>query len=215
MIFFFLNDIHPTVNCSCDYSFTSIPFLDVNFSLHNGKIVTDLYTKPADKPQYLLHSSCHPIHTKRAIPFSLALRLRRICSTNETFTLWTNELIDYPYKRGYNRYFLQREIQRVNNITRTEALTPSETSTLDKPERVPLVITYNRALRSISSIIRKHFHILISSPRCYNVFKAAPIVAYRRSSNLSDFLVRAKLHNLTQHNQPQGSYPCGKKLSHL
>ena len=182
MIFFFLNDIHPTVNCSCDYSFTSIPFLDVNFSLHNGKIVTDLYTKPADKPQYLLHSSCHPIHTKRAIPFSLALRLRRICSTNETFTLWTNELIDYPYKRGYNRYFLQREIQRVNNITRTEALTPSETSTLDKPERVPLVITYNRALRSISSIIRKHFHILISSPRCYNVFKAAPIVAYRRST---------------------------------
>ena len=182
MIFFFLNDIHPTVNCSCDYSFTFIPFLDVNFSLHNGKIVTDLYTKPADKPQYLLRSSCHPIHTKRAIPFSLALRLRRICSTNETFTLRTNERIDYPYKRGYNRYFLQREIQRVNNITRTEALKPPDTSTLDKPERVPLVITYNSALRSISSIIRKHFHILISSPRCYNVFKAAPIVAYRRST---------------------------------
>ena len=78
-------------------------------SLHNGKIVTDLYTKPTDKDQYLLHSSCHPIHTKRAIPFSLPLRLRRICSTNETFTLRTNELIDYLYKRGYNRYFLQRE----------------------------------------------------------------------------------------------------------
>ena len=56
----------------------------------------------------------------------------------------------------------------------------------------------------------KHVHILISSPHCYNVFKAAPIVAYSRSSNLSDFLVRAKLHNLTQHNQPWGSYPCGK-----
>ena len=89
--------------------------------------------------------------------------------------------IDYPYKRGYNRYFLQREIQRVNNITRTEALTPHDTSPLDKPER-GFVITYNPALRSISSIIRKHFHILISSPRCYNVFKAAPIVAYRRST---------------------------------
>ena len=62
---------------------------------------------------------------------------------------------------------------------------------MDKPERAPFVITYNPALRSISSIIRKHFHILISSPHCYNVFKAAPIVAYRRSSNLSDFLVVA------------------------
>ena len=28
--------------------------------------------------------------------------------------------------------------------------------------------------------------------------------------NLSDFLVRAKLRNLTQHNQPRGSYPCRK-----
>ena len=90
--------------------------------IHNGKIVTDLYTKPTDKHQYLLHSSFRPIQTKRAIPFSvlLALTLRRICSTNETFTLRTNELIDYLYKRGYKRYFLQREIQRVNNITRTE-----------------------------------------------------------------------------------------------
>ena len=47
-------------------------------------------------------------------------------------------------------------------------------------------------------------------PRCYNVYKAAPIVAYRRSSNLSDFIVRAKDRNFTQHNQPRGSCPCGK-----
>ena len=50
-----------------------------------------------------------------------------------------------------------------NNITRTEALTPHDTSTLDKTERVPFVITYTPALRSISSITAKHFHILISA----------------------------------------------------
>ena len=133
------------------------------------------YRGPTDKHQHLLHSSCHTIHTKRAIPFNLALRLRRICSTNETFTLRTNELIDYLHKRGYNRYFLQREIQRVNNITRTEALTPLNTSTLDKPERVPFVITYNSVLRSISSIIRKHFHILISSPVAITSLKLHPL----------------------------------------
>ena len=38
----FLNDIHPTIKFTCDHSFTSIPFLDVNVSLRNGKIVTDL-----------------------------------------------------------------------------------------------------------------------------------------------------------------------------
>ena len=82
----YLNNIHPTIKFTSNYSFTSIPFLDVNVSLINGKITTDLYTKPTDKHQYLLQSSCHPKHTKRAIPFSLALRLRRICSSDDTFT---------------------------------------------------------------------------------------------------------------------------------
>ena len=50
-----LNDIHPTMKFTCDYSFTPIPFLDVSVSLHNGKIVTVLYTKPTDKHQYLLN----------------------------------------------------------------------------------------------------------------------------------------------------------------
>ena len=36
----FLNDIHPAIKFTGDYSFTSIPFLDVNVSLHNGKIVS-------------------------------------------------------------------------------------------------------------------------------------------------------------------------------
>ena len=117
------------------------------------------------------------------------------------FTIFTNVVITaISFNGKYNEL----------TSTRKEALTPHDTSTLDKTERVPFVITYDPSLRSISSIIHKHFHILISSPRCYNVFEAAPIVAYRRSSNLSDFLVRANLRNFTQHNQPRGSYPCGK-----
>ena len=51
----FLNDIHSTMKFTCDYSFTPIPFLDVSVSLHSGKIVTDLYTKPTHKHQYLLN----------------------------------------------------------------------------------------------------------------------------------------------------------------
>ena len=177
------------------------------------KIVTGLYTKPTDKHQYLLHSqSCHPLHTERAIPFSLAPRLRRICSTNEIFTLRTNGLIDYLYKLGYNRYFLQRKYSELTTSHRQKHSRPMTLQYWTNQNVFPFVTTYNPALRSISSIIRKQFHILISFPRCYNVFKAAPIVAYRRSSNLSDFLVRAQLRNLTHHNQPQGSYPCGKNF---
>ena len=111
----FLNSIHPTIKFNCNHSFTSLPFLEVNVSLLNGKIITDLYTKPTDKHRYLLHLSCHPVHTKRAIPFSLALsRTSRICSTGKTFRLRINELITYLNKRAFDR-FLKQEMQRVRN----------------------------------------------------------------------------------------------------
>jgi len=84
-----LNNNHSTIKFTSSYSSTNVPFLDVSVSLTNdGSISTDLYTKPTDKHQHLLYSSCHPLHTKKAIPFSLALRLPRICSTDATFNSW-------------------------------------------------------------------------------------------------------------------------------
>ena len=50
----FLDGIHPTIKFTCNHSFQSIPFLDVNVSIINGKIITNLYRKPTDKRQYLL-----------------------------------------------------------------------------------------------------------------------------------------------------------------
>ena len=91
----YLNNIHPTIKFTSERSTTSIPFLDVNIRLHNGKIETDLFCKPTDKHQYLLHSSSHPYHTKKSIPYSLALRLRRICSTDEFFKHRSAELQTY------------------------------------------------------------------------------------------------------------------------
>ena len=57
------------------------------------------------------------------------------------------------------------------------------TTTANQSQRVLLVITYI-ALRYVSSIINKQVNILSSSPRCTNVFKAKPFVAFRRSYNL-------------------------------
>ena len=187
----YLHNIHPTIRFASNYSFTSIPFLDVSVSLYNGTITTDLYTKATDNIKYLLQSSCHPKHTKKAIPFSLALRLRRICSSDETFKLRTNELKTYLNKRGYNLSFLNQEIGRVNGIPRSDGIATRDTSDTNEPIRLPLVITYNPSLRSVSSIIQKHFNILSSSPRCANVFKATLLVAFRRTNNLSDLLVIA------------------------
>ncbi len=109
-----------------------------------------------------LHSSYHSLHTNWATPFRVALRLRHMCSSDETFTFRIYKLIHKcPNYRGYNLKpsFRRHEIRRVHAMTRNETLKPSQT-TSNQPSCVPLVITYNPVLRSISSITQKHFSIL-------------------------------------------------------
>ena len=75
------------------------------------------------------------------------------------------------------------------------------------------LLHYNPALPHFSNILRKHFNILLSSDRCRDVFKHPPIVAYRRTSNLRDILVKAQLPAVTAPNStnlPPGSFRCGQ-----
>ena len=89
----YLNDIQPPLS-----SLAIASFLDVNLSIINGKIITDLYTKATEIHRYLLHSSCHPTHTKRAIPLSLALRFRRIFFMRLQFVLWIWFFVNTTFK---------------------------------------------------------------------------------------------------------------------
>ena len=207
----YLNNLHSTIKFTCSHSPSNIPFLDVMVSVKDGSIETDLDTKPTDKHQHLIDWSCHPQHTKRAIPFSLALRLRRICSNPDNYKLRTNELIDYLANRGYDKTFLKTQIQRASDIPRTDALTKKlKTQT----ETTPFVITYNPALPSLAHIIHKHSNVLYSSDRCRNVFKNLPLVAYRRCKNISDILVRAQLTNSTDTSSSRptpGSFRCNNR----
>ena len=208
----YLKNIHSTIKFTSLHSSTNIPFLDVSVSLTNdGSISTDLYTKPTDKHQHLLYSSCHPLHTKNSHSFSLALRLRRICSTDATFHTRTAQLTTYLLKRGYNRNFVNKQVRRAAYIPRQLTL---QTKDINKPKRIPFITTFNPSLPHISHMIKKHFNLLLSSNRCKSVFQHLPVVAFRRSPNLRDLLVTAKLpFNSTNRQLPSGSFRCGKNCA--
>ena len=144
------------------HSLTNVPFLDAMVSLKGGLIETDHYTKPTEKNQYLLISSCDSPHTKRSIPYSLALRLRCICSNCDVYKQRSQELMNYLLNRGYRLDFLKTQIQWASDVSRNDALKI-------KPKRqtdtVPFVITYNPALPNITRIIHKHSIALYSSDR--------------------------------------------------
>ena len=80
-----INNVHPTINITIDWSKRSINFLDVKLSVPEGIIETDSH-------QYFLSSSCHPFYFKKDISYSQALRLNRICSNNEYFDERCNDL---------------------------------------------------------------------------------------------------------------------------
>ena len=165
---YYLNNIHSTIKFTSSHFFTNMPFLDVSVSLtDDGSLSTDLYTKPTDKHQHLLYSSCHPLHTKKAIPFSLALRLRRICSTDSTFNTHAAQLTTYLLKRGYSRNFVTKQIRRASDMPRRLTL---QTKDVNKPKRIPFITTFNPSLPHISNIIKKHYKLFLSPNRCKKVF---------------------------------------------
>jgi hypothetical protein len=78
------NSIHPSITFTHEVSKTKMSFLDTTTTVKEGNMITDLYSKTTDKHQYLSPSSCHPKHFSKSIPFSQAIRVKRICSTVET-----------------------------------------------------------------------------------------------------------------------------------
>ena len=69
----YLNSIHPTIKFTHEYSNSlhqTLTFLDVQVHLNNKQFQTDLHTKPTDKHQYLLKTSCHPAPFRSALPYT-------------------------------------------------------------------------------------------------------------------------------------------------
>lgn len=150
------NTFHPTIRFTNTTSTTHIPFLDVMITLQEGTLHTDLYSKPTDTFNYLHWSSCHPQHTKRSIPYSLAFRLVRICSTEEALTLRLEQLTSHLTSRGYPKQQIQSAITKAKQTQRDTALQRTNTDNT-QTERIPFVVTFNPALPHIPSIIKKFF----------------------------------------------------------
>ena len=107
--------------CESEHS-PSVAFLDTSCRISNGKIIVDLYRKKTDRNQYLLTSSCHPAHVTKNIPYSLALRIVRICTLPGDRDKRLDELKCLLLARNYKPKLIDAAIQRAKNIHRSEAL---------------------------------------------------------------------------------------------
>ena len=211
-----LNSKHPYIQFEATYDIQNrtVPFLDMTVTIgQDGFITTDLYRKETDVVQYLLPNSCHPSHITKNIPFSLGYRLLRLCSKPELLEKALEDLKKALLSRNYNPKIIFDAFQRVRSIPREEAL--KRVDRKKDNDRVPLVITYHPSLPSISQIASKHWKVMTEdSPKLKRIFAAPPVVAYKRSKNLRDHLVRAKITTKrTSNRKISGFKDCGQSCA--
>ena len=188
-----LNEAHPTVKFTADYSYDSINFLDVKVSRNGKRLVTDLYVKPTDTHQYLDASSCHPVHCKTSIPYSQALRLNRICSEPSSFDLRCNELEAWLIERGYDERLVRSKVLAARKHKRMVLLQREKG---EKSFKLTFNIVFHPAFQDLGKLLRKLHVILACDKEHHNVFKDIPIVGFRKGKSLQDYLVRAKVQSL-------------------
>ena len=94
------NSFHPSIKFTHEMSKTKLAFLDTTTTVKEGNIISDLYSKPTDKHQYLSPSSCHPKQCFKSTPVSQAIRIKRICSTVESTKQRLGELRHHLKRRS-------------------------------------------------------------------------------------------------------------------
>ena len=124
-----LNTCHPTLRFTHEVSETSVAFLDVCITKNNhGELQTSLYSKPTNAHLYLHYTSYHPKHQKWSIPYSQAIRLRRICSSIELFYEASNMLRQDLRNRGYPKQLIEKALRPGADTNRQDLLQRNDTT---------------------------------------------------------------------------------------
>ena len=112
----YINSLFPTIKFELVYSEYTLNVLDLTLHLQEGFIISDISAKPTDCHLYLSSSSSHPAHSKRAIPYGVALRIRRNCSTNEFLNKRFVEYKGYLKSQGYSAVLVDKQFDRALSI---------------------------------------------------------------------------------------------------
>ena len=186
----FINELdrkHPSIKFEAyKISNTQVSFLDTTVYIdNNNKLQTTLYRKPTDRKNYLYRTSERPESLKTNIPYSQALRIRRICSTENELHHNCKSLQEKFVKRGYTKEEVSKQINKAKEKPRRDTLTQKNR---EKCKRIPFVTTFNRTLPPVAKIIRTRWELLHLDLKTKTSFEEPPVMAYKKCPNLRDIL---------------------------
>ena len=189
----FINTLDPYLKFTIEIGGYFITVLDLRIGIHEGRLITSVYSKPTDSHLYLQAESCHQEASINGIQKGVALRLRRICSTLDEFDAKSKEYSAYLVARGHNPYMVQSAFQSVRALTVSQARTKAQRSVNKK---VIFSTKFNPLGPNVRGIIKKHSHILKNSVKANELFPEGVMIASKREQNLKELLTRADPYSI-------------------
>ena len=101
--FTFLNTLNTDLKFTMEKGGKKLCFLDLEITLTSENVLTTtVYSKPTDSHLYLHADSCHNKSSIDGISKGVALRLRRICASDEEYKKKSIEYSSYLTTRGHD-----------------------------------------------------------------------------------------------------------------
>ena len=203
-----LNSFHPTIKFTHERSEEKATFLDIDIYkgprfAESGILDIKTHIKPTNKFQYLYYTSSHPRAMKTSVLKGEMHRFLRSTSNKETF-LQTKKTLKQKFRdRGYPSPLIEEIHQTFPFEKRTELINkipdPENPAIPDRTNEPPLtlVIPYDPWFPTLKKSIHNLWNIIENDEPLNEIFPNRPKIAFKRSKNLRDTLVRAKLPTTT------------------
>ena len=151
-----LNSIDPKIKFVIDTaSDGSLPYLDVRITIHqDGKVSTDIYSKPTDTFNYTPFNSCHPRHVIRNIPYCLARRVRGIVSNENVLPIRMGDLKKRLINKKYPHRIIDDAIRKAMSVSRQSIIDgSSKVDSTSKEKNIFFVSNFDPSTQHPSSYI--------------------------------------------------------------
>lgn len=188
-----LNELNEHINVTIECAGRSVHFLDINLSIVNNKLETDIYYKLTDSKQYLNFRSHHPHHIKVALPYNLARRICTIVSDNDLKLLRLDEMKKSLMLCKYPESLVNDGIKKALSVKREDLIKVKLNNKKNNDNHIIYVTTYNSNYDDNCNIVKPIFNTLKSNNATCQIFNNKNLLMSKRQPpNLKQILTNAK-----------------------
>ena len=207
----FLNTLLPgVIKFTSKFSKDKIEFLDLEISIENGKLETDLYIKPSNLQLYLDYFSNHPDHCKIGLIYSLALRIVERCSKQENMNSHLKKLKEKLMLKNYPENVIMKQFEKAKIKDRKSLIYRQRPEKKKKVDgKVRLIFTHNASNPPVHKWLRESQKLLVRNDQAKALGKKVQVTS-RQPRNLQRMVTGVKEGGGEAPPPDAGCHKCGK-----